>query len=448
MSNVVPIRPPADPSEGKQPPHDPYAEAAVLTFCLLEPTRAAEALAIVSPQEFYWAGHRAIAECVADLVAIGEPWDMTSVGVRLNETGKMRILGGPGFLVEMANSVPAISTPRKYAERVRDTSRLRRLADVCRRVVAECYEPVDDVRAFLSRVDAAIGEITRAGGRSRAVTAMTAVKGSVARLGEPLTDRVPTGLRDLDDMTTGFEQGAFYVLGARPGMGKTALALQLALGAAKAGRRVLFVSLEMDDKGLMDRVLAAESGTPLQNFRRRQISPTQWSGITHAASRVAGLPLIIADAPGQTLLDIRATARQEHADLVIVDHIGLMKAIAGSAGSKRSREQEVAEFSRGSKAIAKELGIPVLALCQVTREVAKQAKRPGLESLRESGSIEQDADGVWFLHRPGYYDPKASDERKREAELVVAKQRQGPTGIIPLIWQAEYTRFAAVELYQ
>lgn len=447
MNNVIPLRRAPELGDAKQPPHDAYAEAAVLTTCLLAPEKAAEAFAIAPATAYFWAAHRAIAESITDLVELGEPWDMTAVGVRLNETGKMTVLGGPGFLVEMANQIPAITSPRKYAERVRDLARIRELADVTRQLLAECYEPISNVGAFLSRVDSMVGGITRAGGRVRAISAMTSVKSSIRRLGEPLTDRIGTGMSDVDDMTMGFEPGTVTILAARPGMGKTAMALQLAGAATKAGHRTLFVSLEMGDAELMDRMLSAESGVPLQAFRRRNVSPTQWSSLTHTASRVAPLPLVIADAPGQTLLDIRATARQEHAKLVIVDHVGLMKAIAGSVSSRRSREQEVAEFSRGLKAIAKELRIPVLVLCQVTRDVAKAAKRPGLESLRESGSLEQDADNVWFLHRPGYYDPKASDEIKRQAELIIAKQRQGPTGIIPLIWMAEHTRFVQPEAY-
>lgn len=446
MSNVVPFRRPApEPGASREPPHDLFAEVAILVTTMLNPACAAEALAIAPPADFYSGAHRAIAECIADLVDRGQPWDMTSVGIRLNETGKIKLVGGAGALVEMANQVPAITSPRKYAERVRDTARLRRLADAARLVCAECYEPQEDVQAFLQRADSTIGEVTRSAARGRAVGALTGLRAMVAELGEPLGDRITTGLPTLDDWTTGMERECLYVLGARLGMGKTALALQLVAAAAKAGHRVLVISLEMSQKEIWQRIVSAESGVPMQALRKRIISPSQWSSLTHACSRLAGLGIVVADAPGQTLLDVRSMARQERADLVVVDHIGLLKAIPNSQGAKRSREQEVAEFSRGLKAIAKELRIPVLALAQVNRESAKNAAPPTVAQLADSDSVGRDADGVWLLHRPGYYDPHASDERKREAQLIVAKQRQGPTGSIPLAWMAERMQFLEVE---
>lgn len=445
MSNVVPITPRRTPElgDGKQAPHDPYAEAAVLTACLLKPDNAPSALAIASPADFHWRGHQVIAECIADLVDRGEPWDETMLAMRLSETGKMAIIGGPAYLTDMAGQVPAIVNPQKYAERVRDLARLRRLAMSMQGLLGEVYEPVPDVAAFLARVDSTIGEVTRAAGKARAVTALSAMKALTKRLGETLDDRISTGFRALDGMTTGLEPEAFYVLGGRPGMGKTAFAIQLAVSAAKGGRRVLFVSLEMSHSELMARAVSGESGVPLQAIRKRQVSPNQWSELTVGASRLAPLPLVIADGPSQTLLDIRAAARQERAALVIVDHIGIVKPPSSSAGSKRSREQEVAEISRGLKALAKELRIPVVAIAQVNREVAKAGARPGLSNLRESGSLEQDADGVWFVHRPAYYDPRSPPEKQREAELIVAKQRNGPTGIVPLTWLDDRARFEA-----
>jgi replicative DNA helicase len=445
MSNVVPFRRQAPDPDGQEPPNDLFAELAVITTAMLEPKCAAEALAVSPPTDFYSGSHRAIAECIADLVDRGEPWDMTSVGIRLHETGKIKVVGGAGQLLEMVNQVPAITTPRKYAERVRDTARLRRLAEAARLVCAECYEPQPDIPAFLAKADSIIGEVTRTAGRGRAVGAMTGLRAMVTRLGEPMSDRIHTGLRTLDDWTTGFERGCMYVLGARLGMGKTALAMQLVIAAAKAEKRVLVVSLEMSQAEIWDRLASAESGVPMQAIRKRQISPLQWSHLTHACSRLAGLGIVVADAPAQTLLDVRAMARQERAELVVVDHIGLMKAVANSQAAKRSREQEVAEFSRGLKGIAKELQIPVMVLAQVNRESSKAAAPPRVDQLADSDAVGRDADSVWLLHRPGYYDIHASDDRKREAQLIVAKQRQGPTGPIHLVWRAEHMQFAELE---
>jgi replicative DNA helicase len=439
MGDVIPIPKRApELGDGKQPPHDPYAEAASLTACMLTPEHAANVLSIARPTDFFWAGHRAIAECIAEIVERGDAPDMTAVGLRLNQTGKAKMLGGVGFLAEMAEQIPAITNPDRFAARVRDLSRLRDVALRLRSALAEAYEPIDDVNAFLARTDASIGEVTRATGTVRATTSMTATKAVIAALGTERHGHISTGFSKLDRMTTGFEPQALYVLGGRPGMGKTAIAIQYAVTAAKAGYRVLFVSLEMSHGELMARALSSESGVPLQNLRERRLSPTMWSRLTQAASQIGPLPLVIADAPGQSVLDVRGTARKERAQLVIVDHLGLLKA---PASKSKTREQEVAEFSRGMKAMAKELNIPVLALAQVNREVAKSGARPSISNLRESGAIEQDADDVWFVHRPGYYKPRATDEEKREGELIVAKQRNGPTGIVQLVWDAEHTRF-------
>lgn len=423
--------------EGKPPAHDPGAEAATLTACMLKPECAAQAMSIAAPDDFYWASHRAIAQAIVDLLEKGDETHATNVSVRLREKGTMGVVGGDGDLVAMMDQVPAVAGQiSKYAGKVRDLAQVRRLAEAMHRLLAECYLPIDDVGAFLSRADTVVGDVTRVARGGSISSALEVTKDVARAISATPTARITTGFSSLDKVANGFEPSALYVLAARTGMGKTALAMQMVVGAAEAGHRVLVVSLEMPRQQLMRRMVCGRAKVAVKAVKDRSMTPNQWSQFALASSEIAQLPIHFSDAPSQTILDIKAACRVHKPELLVVDHIGLMRPSATSSGAKRSREQEVAEFSRGLKALALESKMPVLALCQVNREVAKGARRPVVSDLRESGSIEQDADGIWLIHRPGYYDPKASPEMRREAELVVAKQRDGATGVLPLVWEA------------
>jgi replicative DNA helicase len=426
-----------EPIAGKQPANDPSAEAATLTACMLQPECAALAMSIAGPDDFYSGAHREIAKAIVSLLDSSDETHATNVAVRLRETGRMAIVGGDREILDMMNGVPAIgSNVARYAGKVRDLAQVRRLAEGLHRVLAECYQPIPDVSAFLSHVDATIGNITRTSQGRGVATALSVAKDVARSLETTPVPSVTTGFGSLDKVATGFERCAFYILAGRAGMGKTAMAMQMVVAAAEAGHTVLVESLEMPRQQLVRRIACGRARISVQAIKQRAITPSQMSAFVHAASEIARLPIFFADAPGQTLLDIKASVRAHKPALVVVDHIGLIKSAAGSSSARRSREQEVAEFSRGLKALALESQIPVMALCQVGREVAKAARRPTMSDLRESGAIEQDADGIWMIHRPGYYDPQASPEVKREAELIVAKQRDGETGILPLIWNA------------
>ncbi len=431
--NVTPLFRPA--AEGKAPANDLDAEAATLTACMNAPAVAALAMSIAPATAYYSGIHREIAMAISDLLELGQEPVPGNVMLRLRETGRMAVVGGERVIVDLMNSVPAVqSMVARYAGKVRDLARVRELATALHALTAECYAPVADVAAFMARVDVTVSDITRASSTKGITSALDAAKGVSREMVAPAPKTITTGFRSLDALTQGFERSALYILGARTSMGKTALALQFVVAAAESGHRVLVISMEMPKSQLMRRILCVRSRVPMRTVKNREMTPAHWSAFTLAASEVARLPISIADGTGQTLLDIKSAVRACKPDLLVVDHIGLMRPVPGAAGAKRSREQEVAEFSRGLKALALEAAMPVLALCQVGREVAKGARRPSLSDLRESGAIEQDADGVWLIHRPGYYDPRASEEVQREAELIVAKQRDGETALLALEW--------------
>lgn len=436
--NVVQLRP-REP-EGKIPAHDEMAEAATLAACMLKPEVAATALAIASPEDFYLGSNQVIAKAIAGLVSDGAPIDMATVAMRVRAEGNHG-RAPMALIAELVDSVPAIHHVERYATTVRELATVRRLAATMQALAAECYEPIADVGAFLSKVDAAIGEATRAhevGGATPVLEATVSVARKLTETQEPV---VTTGYRNLDRVTRGFEAGCLYVLGARTGMGKTAMATAMAVACAEAGHEVLFVSLEMGREQLVRRMVCQRAAVPLSSVRDRQLTQRQWTAFTQASSDIARMPLRIADRPAQNLLTIRSHLRGKKPKLVIVDHLGLVKA---KDGRQRNRTQEVGEISRGLKELAMGEKTAVLALCQVGRDVAKAARRPLVSDLRESGDIEQDADGIWLLHRPGYYDPRCSPEVAAQAELIVGKQRDGETPILPMRWVAEVPCFEEV----
>jgi len=423
------------------PPHDPDAEAAVLTACMLQPEKAAEVLAVAGPDDFFSGAHRAVALSVAELVAQGTSPDATAVGSRLRATGRMGIVGGEGALIRLMTDVVAIANPARYAQTIRDLARVRRLQTGLHRLLGESYEPMPDVAGWMARVDALVGEHTRASVTGGAVTALEAAKDAARAMMDAGKPRVTTGFPRLDRLTTGLEGGRMYVVAGRTGMGKSAFAGQIALAAARSGKTVLYASLEMGHGQLMTRLICAEAHVPLTAVRDRTMNPGQMTRFNVAASELARVSLHIDATPGQTLLQVRASMRRIKADLVVVDHLGLVKP-GGYAG--RKRHELVGEVTRGLKTLAMETDKPVVALCQVSREVAKDGGRPGLHHLRESGDIEQDADTVILLHRPGYYDQHRGSEDP-SAEIIVAKQRDGETGTVHAEFDGHLVAFREVE---
>lgn len=426
---------------GRPPQSDLEVEAATLVACMNRPDLAAMAMALAGADDYYSGIHREIAKAICSLIETGSPCTPANVMLRLRETGRMPVVGGESTIVEMLDRSPAVqSVLDRYASRVRDLARLRRLGDTLRQLLAECYQPVHDVSAFMGRVSSSVNEATQADRANGVATSLDTAKEVARAMAEPPRKSIPTGFRGLDRLTHGFEGSALYILAARTGMGKTAMMLGMVRAAAAAGHSVLVVSLEMPRLQLTRRMLCSAAGISVNSVKERTLSYGQMQRFTACSSDFAKLPISFADTPGQTLLDIQAAVRTHAPELLVVDHLGLVSAHS-EVSSRRSREQEIASISRGLKSLALGFDMPVLALCQVGRDVAKGARRPSLSDLRESGAIEQDADGVWMIHRPGYYDPKADAETQRQAEICVAKNRDGETGVIDIEWDTATATF-------
>jgi replicative DNA helicase len=440
MSNVYPFtsRPTAARAiDGKQPAHDLVAEGAVLATAMLRPELAKELFAVVAPRNFFSRAHEEIARAIVSVLERGELPDKTNVAIELNATGRMPIVGCAGDLVKLCDDAPAISSPKDYARRVQALYVQRELTHCLHEIAAESYEPTRDVGGLLAHAERTIAEVSRTLDDSSAVTILQVAKDLARSLTEPRTGVIETGFAELDRIILGLEPRRFFVVGGRPGMGKTALVQQFAASAGRAGHNVLFLSFEMPREQLFARMVSAEARVPLHAIRQRKLTPKQWSAFEFGASRLASLPITIIDRR-LNVPQIGAAARSERAAVVFLDHVGL---VPPQHRSTRTREQEVAEISRALKGLANELAIPIVALAQVGRDVAKGARRPQLSDLRESGSLEQDADCVVFVHRRAYYDPKAPEDVQREAELVVAKQRDGEQAVISVVWRGEFACF-------
>jgi replicative DNA helicase len=427
---------------GREPPHDLQAEAAIITSLIASPEGAASLVGTVTPDDFYSGIHRTTFEAIAFLVESGQPCDLVTLSSRLRDVGKLPAVGGAGGLHDLVHDVPTFGNPEAYAKKVRELAQLRRLLFAAQRVEAECYSPTDEPSAIVERAERSILAITETSGDDTTASLRDAGM-AMCRTLQSERRGTTTGFAQLDDLTTGMHGGELFYCAARPGMGKTALGLEIGLRAAESGAGVLFVSLEMASEALMLRAVSARARVPLQDLRHRRTTAAQWSRLTHATSHLAELPFRIYDKPA-TLKDVYAQARRVASSLkrgklglVIVDHVGLVLPSNRAA----HREQQVAEISRGLKNMANLLDVPVLALCQVGRDVAKGARRPQLQDLRESGSLEQDADAVIALHRPAYYDRDADEQMQRYAELLILKQRNGSLGIVRLDFDAEHVAF-------
>lgn len=444
----------------RTPPHDLDAEAAVLSAVLLSREAFDEVADILRPEHFYAEAHRRIFEAVADLSSRGQPADLRTVASWLRDRGRYEQVGGSAYLGDIIDAVPAVAHVSAYAEIVRDKARIRNIITTCQRIAADGYGQVEDANAFVDAAEQALYKIAHEQAPTKAVDLGVAVRAAfeelceAAQRGEAITG-TPTGLARFDALTSGLHKGELTIVAARPGMGKSSLALDVALNVAAGTEPVgaAFFSLEMPEKQLAMRAACAWGKVDVSKLRQpKRMTDRDWHDLTVAMADVSSLPIRIDDTPGLSLMELRAKTRRVAADferegkprlgLVVIDYLQLMR---GSADAK-NREQEIAGISRGLKQLAKELGVPVVALAQLNREVEKRGKndkRPQLSDLRESGSIEQDADNVIFIHRDDYYDRDA--ETKGIAELIVAKQRNGPTGIVKVKWLAHCTSFRDLE---
>jgi len=432
---------------GRVPPHDLQAEESLLGAMLLSRDAIVDAVDICTEADFYKPAHGHVFEAVCSLYSQGEPADPVTVADELRRAGLLEATGGPAGLVSLQANTPAITNAPRYARIVEELAILRRLIGVAGEIAEMAYSVPDDVSAAVDRAEARVFEVAQRRARDTVAPLRDLLESTLDHLealyerGEAVTG-VPTGFTDLDDRLSGLQPSNLIIVGARPSTGKTAFALNLAAHAATAANQpVLLFSLEMSHHEIAQRLLCAEARVDATRMRNGRLLESDWPKIQHAIGRLGEAPIFVDDNPNVTLLDIRGRARRlksrEGLALVVIDYLQLMS----GRGRAENRQVEVSEISRGLKILARELQVPVVALSQLSRNVEMRAdKRPVLADLRESGSLEQDADVVMFLYRDELYNPESPD--RGTAEVIVAKHRNGPTGVARLAFLEHYTRFA------
>ncbi len=442
MSMLAPVLS-ADP---RVAPHNLDAEQSTLGGMLLSQEAVAEVFETVSGVDFYAPKHELIFNAILNLFGRGEPTDVIAVTDELNKQGNLVKAGGADYLHSLTGYVPTAANAAYYAKIVADKAILRRLIEAGTRIAQAGYESQGEVEDLVNQAQAEIYKVSSQSSKEDYVplsdsleAAIHEIEGAQKRGGE-LTG-VPTGFTDLDAYTHGLHPGQLVIVAARPAVGKSTFALDLARNASvKHNQATIFFSLEMGRAEIAMRLMSAESSIYLQSMRKGTVTDADWTRLAAVRGRINDAPLYIDDSPNMSLVEIRAKCRrlaqQVDLKLVVIDYIQLM-----SSGKKvESRQQEVSEFSRALKLLAKELGLPVVALSQLNRQ-AEQAKdkKPELSHLRESGSLEQDADVVVLLHREGIYEK--DHPRAGEADLILAKQRNGPTGTVVVAFHGQYSRF-------
>jgi replicative DNA helicase len=431
----------------RMPPHNLRAEEAVLGAMLLSREAIADVVEVLEVEHFYRPAHGHVFDAVMSLYGSGEPVDAITVGEELARANLLDAVGGPGVLIDLQAETPAIGNAAHYARIVEEHALLRRLISVSSEIAEMAYGVPEDVVKAVDDAEARMFDVAQ-----RRVTNTTSeikdlLSANLDRLellyeqGDTITGTL-TGYTDLDDLTSGLQPNAFYVVGARPAMGKTAFALGMASNAAmQSNRPVLVFSLEMSQLELSQRILSADARVDATRMKTGRLEESDWNRITHSVGRLAEAPIYIDDNPHTTVMEIRAKARRlksRTGDLamVVVDYIQLMT----GRSNAESRQVEVAEISRNLKILARELECPVVALAQLNRGLEqRQDKRPMLSDLRESGALEQDADVVMFLYRDEIYHPES--DAKGIAEVIVAKHRNGPTATVKLAFLGHFTRY-------
>ncbi len=429
------------------PPHSLEAEVSVLGAALQSANAASEALEALVPEDFYRAAHRTLFEGIADLNARGEPIDEVTLLEWLKRHQRLDEIGGPTALLDLTAAVPTAANAAYYAAIVRDKSLLRRLIDAGTDVVRMAYESTDEPKVTVDLAESLIYGVAEVGTR-RDVEPLRELLGSTFEQIEKLSERssevtgLATGFDDLDRLTAGLQDQNLIIIAARPAMGKSSLTLNMAhYVTSKLREPAVIFNLEMSKYEIVQRLLSAEAGIPSNKLRTGQLDDHDWRRLSDALGALAEAPLFIDDTPNTTVMEIRAKCRrlkQRHGlRLVIVDYLQLMS----SHKKTDSRQQEVSEISRGLKMLAKELDVPVIALSQLSRQPESRTdKRPMLADLRESGSIEQDADIVGFIYRDDVYNDESEDQGI--AELIISKHRNGATGVVRLAFLNHLTKFA------
>ena len=434
------------------PPQNIEAEQAVIGAIFLEPASLTLASELLMPDDFYRAAHQKIYDAMLNLADRGEPIDLVTVTSELANLKILEEVGGVSYLSDIANAVPTAANIEYYAKIVEEKSILRRLIRTATNIAQEGYSREDEVAGLLNEAEKQILEVSQ----RKNSGVFQNIKDVLVRTYdniETLHNRkgeitgIPTGFTELDRMTAGFQRNDLIIVAARPSVGKTAFALNIAQNVAiKARENVAIFSLEMGADQLVMRMLCAEGNINAQNLRTGQLTSEDWGKLTMAMGSLSNSGIYIDDTPGIRVSEIRSKCRRLKQEsglgMILIDYLQLIQ--GSGRGGGENRQQEVSEISRSLKALARELKVPVIALSQLSRGVEqRQDKRPMMSDIRESGSIEQDADIVSFLYRDDYYDKES--ENKNIIEIIIAKQRNGPVGTVSLAFVKEYNKFVNLE---
>jgi replicative DNA helicase len=430
------------------PPQNIEAEESIISAILIDNNALLDVIEILAPEDFYRTAHKKIYAAIIDLFDKTEPIDSVTVANRLKEKGQLEEIGGISYLSRLLDiAPPAVNAPH-YAKIVHDKASLRRLIEKANAIVKRCFREQGNADEVIDFAESAIFEITENKSQQAFYPISKIILGNIETLEENQGNRslvtgVPTGFNQLDNLTSGLQNSDLIILAARPSMGKTALALNIARHAAvEANIPVAIFSLEMSKEQLSLRMLCSEARIDSSRLRGGFFSMEDWHRLTDAAGILSESPIYIDDSASLSAMEIRAKARRLKMDknigLIIIDYLQLMQ---GRAGAER-RDLEISEISRSLKALAKELELPVLALSQLNRMLEQRTdKRPRLSDLRESGALEQDADVVAFIYRDEVYNKEEDSPNRGIAEILLSKQRNGPTGDVYLTFLNSFTRF-------
>ncbi|MEG0380607.1 MAG: replicative DNA helicase [Kurthia sp.] len=445
-----------DPQMDRIPPHNQEAEQSVLGAIFLEPQALISASEILLPEDFYQISHRLIFEAMLRLSDFGKAIDVLMVTEELSNRNELEDVGGISYMTELANAVPTAANVSYYAQIVAQKALLRRLIHTATKIVEDSFTREDEVAELLNEAERKIMEVANrcnSGDFKHVKDVLIQTYENVEKLQSRKGDitGIPTGFRDLDRLTAGFQRGDLIIVAARPSVGKTAFALNVAQAVGtQTTENVAIFSLEMGAEQLVMRMLCAEGNIDAQVLRTGALTNEDWRKLTMAMGSLSRAGIYIDDAAGVRVNEIRAKCRRLKQEsglgMILIDYLQLIQ--GGSSGSSgQNRQQEVSEISRSLKALARELEVPVIALSQLSRGVEqRQDKRPMMSDLRESGSIEQDADIVAFLYREDYYDKETEDANT--IEIIVAKQRNGPTDTVKLAFKKEFNKFVSVDWSQ
>lgn len=437
---------------GKIPPQSLDAEKSLIGAVLIDDEVMADVTEHVTAHDFYDKNHGVIYGAMLRLYEKHKPIDLLTLTDELKRKKELETIGGSAYLTELTTYVPTAAHAESYAEIVGQKAVRRRLIKASGDISELGFDEDTTTQELLEKAEAELFSVSDQTLRQDVVALESILSESFDRLEELHKNKgqlrgIRTGYRDLDNMTAGLQRSDLLILAARPAMGKTTLVTNLAYNVATIAKEpVLFFSLEMSKEQLVDRMLADASGVDSWNIRTGNLSDDDFSKLSEAMGEMAEAPIYIDDQPGLSVLEMRTKARRANHErplgLIIVDYLQLMQASGRTDGN---RVQEVSEISRGLKLIARELNVPLIALSQLSRSVeTRESKKPQLSDLRESGSIEQDADIVMFIHRPGYYEPD-NPELEHITELLIAKHRNGPTGKVDLYFHPERLRFMSLD---